>query len=58
MIQILHYLNDPRLWEIRYLPYYGYCRIYIINLIGSFWFVFSLRVYYLGFEVWGSVFRS
>ena len=31
MIYILHYLNDPRLWELWYIPYYGDCRIYIIN---------------------------
>ena len=23
MIEILHYLKDPRLWELWYLPYYG-----------------------------------
>ena len=28
---ILHYLKDPKLWELRYLPYYGLCRMYIIN---------------------------
>ena len=22
MIQILHYLSDPRLWELWYIPYY------------------------------------
>ena len=31
MIEILHYLQDPKLWELWYLPYYGQCRIYIIN---------------------------
>ena len=23
MIEILHYLRDPRLWELWYIPYYG-----------------------------------
>ena len=40
MIEILHYLKDPKLWELWYIPYYGSCRIYIINhrvlLKGSF----------------------
>ena len=31
MIEILHYLKDPKLWELWYIPYYGYGRIYIIN---------------------------
>ena len=31
MIQILHYLKDPKLWELWYVPHYGSCRIYIIN---------------------------
>ena len=31
MIEILHYLKDPELWELWYIPYYGICRIYIIN---------------------------
>ena len=31
MIQILHYLKDPKLWELWYIPYYGHCTIYIIN---------------------------
>ena len=31
MIKTLHYLNDPRLWELWYILYYGYCRMYIIN---------------------------
>ena len=31
MIEILHYLKDPKLWELWYIPYYGSCRIYIIN---------------------------
>ena len=33
MILILHYLKDPKLWELWYIPYYGKCRIYIINRI-------------------------
>ena len=28
---LLHYLQDPKLWALWYVPYYGYCRIYIIN---------------------------
>ena len=24
MVQILHYLKDPKLWELWYNPYYGY----------------------------------
>ena len=31
MIKILHYLKDPKLWELWYIPYYGLCRIYVIN---------------------------
>ena len=31
MIQILHYLKDPILWELWYMSYYGSCRIYNIN---------------------------
>ena len=31
MIEILHTLKDPKLWELWYIPYYGQCRIYIIN---------------------------
>ena len=31
MIAILHYLKDPKLWELWYIPYYGYCSIYTIN---------------------------
>ena len=23
MIDILHYLKDPKLWELWYIPYYG-----------------------------------
>ena len=23
MIKILHYLKDPKLWELWYIPYYG-----------------------------------
>ena len=26
-----HYLKDPKLWELWYIPYYGKCRIHIIN---------------------------
>ena len=25
------YLKDPKLWELWYIPYYGSCRIHIIN---------------------------
>ena len=35
MIYILHYLQDPKLGELWTIPYYGYCRIYIINRIKS-----------------------
>ena len=31
MIEILHYLKDPKLREFWYVPYYGYCRIDIMN---------------------------
>ena len=24
MVKILHYLKDPKLWELRYIPYYEY----------------------------------
>ena len=24
MIEILHYLKDPKLWELWYVPYYGF----------------------------------
>ena len=27
MDKILHYLKDPKLWELWYIPYYGSCRI-------------------------------
>ena len=33
IVYILHYLKDPKLWEIRYIPRYGSCRIYIISRI-------------------------
>ena len=28
MLQTLHYLEDPKLWELWYTPYLGKCRIY------------------------------
>ena len=31
MDKILHYLKDPKLWELWYIPYYGSCRILSIN---------------------------
>ena len=31
MMQILHYFKDPKLLELWYIPYYGLCRMYIIN---------------------------
>ena len=31
MIEILHYLEDPKLWEFWYIPYYGKCRTYTIS---------------------------
>ena len=40
MDKILHYLKDPKLWELWYIPYYGSCTILSINrrspLQGSF----------------------
>ena len=33
MDKILHYLKDPKLWGLRYIPYYGSCRILSINHI-------------------------
>ena len=34
MDKILHYLKDPKLWEVRYIPYYyGSCRILSISRI-------------------------
>ena len=32
---ILHYLKDPKPWELWHIPYYGSCRICIINRRGS-----------------------
>ena len=34
MDKILHYLKDPRLWELWYIPYYGSCRIKNYGLVG------------------------
>ena len=31
MDKILPYLKDPKLWELRYIPYYGSCRILSIS---------------------------
>ena len=31
MVKILHGLKDPRLWYLRYVPYFGSCRILAIN---------------------------
>ena len=31
-MMVLHYLKDPKLWELGYIPYYGSCRMYIINI--------------------------
>ena len=31
MDKILHYLKDPKLWELWYIPYYGSCRILSIS---------------------------
>ena len=33
MDKILHYLKDPKLWELGYIPYNGQCRILSINSI-------------------------
>ena len=35
MIEILHDLKDPKLWELGYIPYYGSCRVYIINRMNT-----------------------
>ena len=31
MDKILHYLKEPKLWELWYIPYNGSCRILSIN---------------------------
>ena len=31
MVKILHYLKDPKLWELWYIPSNGSCRILSIN---------------------------
>ena len=31
VIEILHYLNDPKIWEIWYIPYHGSYRNFIIT---------------------------
>ena len=31
MDKILHDPEDPKLWELRYIPYYGSCRILSIS---------------------------
>ena len=31
MIQILHYLKDPKLWELWHIPYLWVMQDYIIN---------------------------
>ena len=31
MIYIQHYLMDNILWDLHYIPYCGYCMIYVIN---------------------------
>ena len=31
MDKILHDPKDPKLWELRYIPYYGSCRILSIS---------------------------
>ena len=32
MQDLYHQLkDDPKLWELWSIPYYGYCRVYIIN---------------------------
>ena len=32
-MKILHYLKDPKLREVWYVPYFGLCRIYIFDCI-------------------------
>ena len=52
MISILHYLNDPKLWELRYIPY---CGIHIINRSAGLPFTLPLRIEALGFPTsWAS----
>ena len=41
MIEILHFLKDPKLWEFWYSPYYLQCRIMIINRRCRFQFMVS-----------------
>ena len=36
MDKILHYLKDPKLWELWYIPYYGSSRILSINRMLGF----------------------
>ena len=31
MVKSLHDLKDPRLWYLRYIPYFGSCRILAIS---------------------------
>ena len=47
MIFILHYLQDPKLWELRYAPYNGECRICIINRRIPFRALITLHITYL-----------
>ena len=35
MDKILHDPKDPKLWELWYIPYNGYCRILSINSIAK-----------------------
>ena len=32
MVKILHDLKDLKLWELRYIPYFGSCRILAITI--------------------------
>ena len=52
MMQVLQYLTDPRLWELWYTPYYGYCRMYIINSIGP---KFKARYPFASYPPYGSL---
>ena len=34
MIQILQNLKDPKLWELWYIPYYGYSAGFVSSTVG------------------------
>ena len=43
MDKILHYLEDPKLWELWYIPYYGSCRILSISRIDPETFAYDVK---------------